>query len=370
MRYRNILSLIFIFVFPTSCSRETFLDAKNTPMIVVECILTNKPVQELRLSLVDGKGKSESSMIVHPEIKLTDITMSTVVGHFEQSGPEYWTLEYMPSAGHKYHLDIEIDGYDQIFADDLMPEFNVQTTHITSREQAFEQNNDWNEIIDDCYCPKDNAEEYESFYNGHYIFPGYYYKAPSLPDFCIVYFVQKSNEAMVKSGICSDYGDIIGLNISDERYDNSETDFGRTFGIRDQKNSDAVFEISYYPTLQGLPMYKDFLLIRRNLNLSRKWFTVSGYPKKTSRNLVFCALSENYYKYLIDALSEISDNHADLSSIYLRESSFSNINGGLGIFGTSWSQKVEWSLDASIRNVSSEIEVYDDETGKHWRHKE
>ena len=54
-----ILFSILSFICLTSCVRDVILDAKETPQVVVECILSDGPIQILNLSFTKGASLSE-----------------------------------------------------------------------------------------------------------------------------------------------------------------------------------------------------------------------------------------------------------------------------------------------------------------------
>ena len=67
-------------------------------------------------------------------------------------------------------------------------------------------------------------------------------------------------------------------------------------------------------------------------------------PAEDQAYLVFASVSDEYEKYHFEARRFLEiQNSSQLSDIYLRENVFSNINGGLGIFGAKAETKMMWS---------------------------
>ena len=58
---RIIIFAIISLACLTSCVRDVILDAGENPQVVVECILTNSDVQELRLNFTKGASQNETS---------------------------------------------------------------------------------------------------------------------------------------------------------------------------------------------------------------------------------------------------------------------------------------------------------------------
>ena len=56
------------------------------------------------------------------------------------------------------------------------------------------------------------------------------------------------------------------------------------------------------------------------------------------------SVSKDLDTYMLDTYERLLlQESSDLSSIYLRDNSFTNIHGGLGIFGAKCSRKYQWS---------------------------
>ena len=79
--------------------------------------------------------------------------------------------------------------------------------------------------------------------------------------------------------------------------------------------------------------------------------------------ILFTTLAADYEKYMMEAANyqQIMES-SDISTIYLRDNLFTNISGGVGIFGARISRKYPWTssytyVDAGItRNLADEID--------------
>ena len=73
-------------------------------------------------------------------------------------------------------------------------------------------------------------------------------------------------------------------------------------------------------------------------------YGVIAEPEDDQGYLVFAKISEEYERYHLESFrfQELEES-SKLSDIYLRDNVFSNINGGLGIFGAKAETKTIWS---------------------------
>ena len=106
----------------TSCVKEVTLDADEKPAVVVECVLKNSDVQELRLNFTKGASKDESEPPTDAVATLIDLTFKKEVGQFVRKEGDLWTLDYTPTPYHEYRLEVQVSGYELIYAEDTMPE--------------------------------------------------------------------------------------------------------------------------------------------------------------------------------------------------------------------------------------------------------
>ena len=107
-------------------------------------------------------------------------------------------------------------------------------------------------------------------------------------------------------------------------------------------------------------------LIWHNVPFESEWVvkndnvTDYGILKKPGAKdgyLVFARFSEDYEKFLNEVLKfkEIQES-TDMSTIYLRDNIFTNISGGVGIFGAESRTNMMWSRDTIPAN--SQITIY------------
>ena len=157
--------------------------------------------------------------------------------------------------------------------------------------------------------------------------------------------------------LCTDAPDADNFNITGETYDPpvSDTD------VWGDKRSAFL-----YPNLEGTPLHRKYIrfgklssdenifsLIYLSGTLTGKYYhrenlmstiPIDRAPMDDEGIILIAYASDNYDNYLRDAvyMQQLSES-SDLSAIYVRDNIFSNIHGGLGIFGAITETVVEWA---------------------------
>ena len=119
---RNIFLIISALVLIPSCVKEVTMDALEEPQVVVECILSDAPVQILNLSYTKSASRETAPDLPEAAAKLTDITEGKEAGLFTRSADGSWKLDYAAVPLHSYRLDVTIPGHEPIWAEQTMPE--------------------------------------------------------------------------------------------------------------------------------------------------------------------------------------------------------------------------------------------------------
>ena len=157
------------------------------------------------------------------------------------------------------------------------------------------------------------------------------------------------------------------INITDKVYEPLKKDVPMPFKLSkkgEQLISPEVFynahQTALYPTLKGRQLYRSYIRLakgRQIFSISAS-FTGEYYEgdyllTKTKGNQEFIedkgyicisVLSDDYDKYLTDSyFYQQVTGSSDISTIYLRDNIFTNISGGLGIFGAKLSGIYPWS---------------------------
>ena len=215
-------------------------------------------------------------------------------------------------------------------------------------------------IWEEVFIP--NAEDFESLPLGVKC-----YYVLDLPDPVWIYAMNydpETGEHHIAEEICTESPLVDDFNTSGENYVAPE----RTDVPNPYVEGSHVAKLA--PQLDGMPLHEHYLRFPpRNLSVDNGWwFMVAGsmQGKYNCRDfyqiyygdegglaeplspdegyLEVSSVSEDLDTYMLDTYERLLlQESSDLSSIYLRDNSFTNIHGGLGIFGAKCSRKYQWS---------------------------
>lgn len=342
-----------IVVFLNSCVREVTLDAGENPQVVVECIMSNDTIQKLYLNFTKGSSRQEAEPLTEAIATLIDLTDEKPIGEFKKSTGNLWTLDYSPVSDHHYRIEVQVPGYDMIWAEDTMP----QRADISSYTTHSKQNDERDYNLDSLH-----PDTYAYFFNGTYFIfgsdrsgPIWVYgldiDEPHLDD-------PLSGIGPIASEIYTDIPTADNFNVKNKKYIPEVL-----LHIRD--NEIIGVNVLNYPDLAGSLTHDRFLridggkahepfLITCNF---KQWYdeVYTHIRHIGTRPMVFMSVSDAYDDYLKTALiMEEMQSSSDMSTIYLRDNLPSNIQGGVGIFGC----KYEQTLDNLVDDTFIPIEDY------------
>ena len=383
--------MFILMVTLSSCIRDVIMDAKERPQVVVVCVLSDDPVQTLQLSFTKGASLAEAPVLTEAVAMLYDGTKA--VGEFMRGSDGIWRLEYAAIPGHTYRLEVQVPGYDMIYAEQMMPTEHpyVEVYYFCNLSGHVEPWSGWVTEKDAAgdwtfrSWPEDEEQPgYETFYLAESASPIW---------ICAMNYNEETASHEVAEYICTD-AQADKINLTDEVYEPLKKDLPNPFKFSgyDADLAETFYSASQmelYPTLAGKPLYKSYVCIPKGLHV----FSLSGsfkgidYSKKMSYGslvdvvtftqtradqedvnenngyILFTTLSADYEKYMMEAANyqQIMES-SDISTIYLRDNLFTNISGGVGIFGARISRKYPWTssytyVDAGItRNLADEID--------------
>ena len=353
--YLKRLVLILAIVL-SGCVRDTTLDPGVERKVVVEFVLTEDSVQNLYLFLTKEPGELAAPAIQDAEIKFINVSNRSESEHlFAKVADNQWSLDYSGIPGDEYRLEVKVDGYDLVWAEQKMPEKMKLVRAAT-----------------------------EAVINPQPLLPymkyGAYYNIDFIPDYLMIRGTKRDKETgefIPVEELCTDYPGVEEINVTGRFYDGNpkwRTGIGWHWSEIGWEGADYVYHDSpvdgddgvwtyMFPNLIGSYLHEGFLLIRRvddnHAGLEKlydfpigesfhgKAFCISGsfymnqaYPSSDYTQVLFheyliaSSLSPDYGLFLKDAW-QFKKTHegGDLSSIYLRDNIYSNIQGGLGIFG-------------------------------------
>ena len=348
----------------SSCVRDVIMDAEERPTVVVECILTNSAMQELHLNFTKGASKAEAEPLTEAVATLIDLTSGMTVGEFDKASGDLWTLDYSPVSNHRYRLEVQVPGYDLIYAEDTLP----QLPEITERHrgeprvEVIDPDHPWSSspilVQYDGYMAiteeerEEGAVEYLTEKYGYHEMWGSYYYIKSAPDAFLIYgmnYNEATGQHEMAGSICTDHPSAESFNLTGDIY---------------QPDIYVLEETRHFVLhhkLQGASLYDKFLCIPAGAEKAEKYFILSGSftgkwydvnnrieedrePYEDEGFLVVMAISDNYRHYLREACNFIDIKEStDMSAIYLRDNIYSNIKGGAGIFAASVSDELQWA---------------------------
>ncbi len=323
-----------------SCAREIIMDAKEKPLLAVECVLTEDTVQILRLNLSKGASQSEALPISEAEAVLTDLTMNTPVGKFERQDDMTWTLDYQAIPEHSYRLEVRVPGYDLVWAEQTMPlECRAMSTFYA----------DWSSSA---------YHTYSSHVNGSLILLTH---TPLSTWIRALNYNPETGNREIAEHICTDAPYVDNFNLAGGVY-------------APPVIMDIPTDKYLYANLDGYSLHKRFLRLDTDKVLEAEvlqvGISISGSftgeyfnngtsvkpadrtPREDEGIVIVSIVSDDYDLYLRDAIKyqQLSES-SDLSSVYLNENVYSNIHGGLGIFGAKTEKVVEWNPFYSSRII-------------------
>ena len=325
---RKNYSLLLLLPLAIGCVRDVVLDAGEKPQVVVECVLTESSPQELRLSFTKGASLAEAPELTEATAWLTDLTDNYPAGEFRRREDGVWVLDYAAVPRHSYRLEVEVPGYDLVWAEQTMPEGC--------------------KIYCSSYAPyqfDDSQPKYKNMVGTEYHYATLSYNT-------WIYgmnYDERTGAFQVADEICTDNEFVDNFNLTGGTYipETSDTDYyGRELPSE------------LYPYLSGASLHRKYLRIKKND--SGKVFLISGYfdgpyyyylewpygprePYEDEGYLVFLSVSDDYDRYLREAVVKVSEaGLSDITMIFSRENIFTNINGGVGIFGAQIKKTGQW----------------------------
>lgn len=339
----------------SSCVRDVIMDAEERPTVVVECILTNSDTQELHLNFTKGASKAVAEPLTEAAATLIDVTSGMTVGEFDKASGDLWTLDYSPVSNHRYRLEVQVPGYDLIYAEDTMP------------DSLYVYSYTWSEnLLDNLWGPPAPSFSDNSFCGGTLFSFG------SLPKYTLIYgmnYNPQTGKHEIADEIFTNLPVVDNFNITSEVYVPEIVKWEEDLYV----SCDAVKAL--YADLKGAPKHKQYLLLNKEElsdylfqfvdqekdkyssysviydfmvfgSFTGDWYWRRssqqqdfGNPLPTEGYLVFESLSDNYLAYIRDAIHIMQlKESTDMSTIYLRDNLYTNVVGGLGIFAASSKQ--------------------------------
>ena len=325
---KKVCVLVLLLTALTSCVKDVILDA-NEEFLAVYCVLKVDSVQELKLSYTKSVTMAKAPRVTEATAVLTDLTEGREAGRFIQINDSLWRLDYAAIPTHNYRLEITVPDRDLVWAEQTMPaeppvESERKVSHVVYR-------------VHDLILERDVAYE------------GYSYRFTSP---CTIWICAESYDK--SSALSSEPWKEVWVPVKELCTDHPYVDdFNLTGKVWERYKDDSIDPYAQYiADLSGYNMHRDVLRIPKDEEQTQCYFSIDGNINNVgimgSKSFIsysyvyFSAPSDDYDLYLLDAYQQYYAelSHA-LSSIYLRDNMYSNIHGGIGIFGAATTIRVK-----------------------------
>lgn len=339
----KIAALIFVFAtLSESCVKDVVMDAMEEPTLVVQCVLTDEPLQTLHLVYTKGASRDRARDVPEAVAVLTDLTDGSEAGCFARAADGSWQLRYAALPLHRYRLDVSIPGHEPIWAEQTMPE-SPGVSYRWKRWTPWVRHEVWS----------DDHKTFLGFSSKDDGTVGYLFRCDETKDpvwFYGINYPTLDSPGEVTPTLSTRCLDVDPFNITEEAFYDREV---HLFGTK----GSALLRATSYPTLDDAPQYAKALRLLPREESSGKDFVVSGsfrgyisdvkdfvHAEIRVPELHWLSASEDYDRFLRDAYHLIQvKTSSNLADIFVRDNVYSNIQGGaIGIFGAKMERTVEW----------------------------
>ncbi len=271
------------------------------------------------LSLTSGETGIGLDALKDAVATLVDLTAGSTAGQFVLGDDGVWTLDYAAIPEHSYRLEIDVPGYGMVRAEDTMPSA-VSASYFLFPPLNCDSTYFFHRVVLPAGLPEEEI---------YVKMAGIFYQTTSIPDHLLVegYVYDREEGAYnLCRTLCTDCPGVVGTNLRGDVYKSELLEYD---GWSSKVN----------PLLDGVSNYIHYLKIEKTKALVQEYFTIWGspfrelYDHKNPDYLLFYSLSENYNAYIDNATSRLQ-GYTDLATLFSRDSSFSNVERGLGIFAS------------------------------------
>lgn len=336
LRAKRIIEAIAISLTVVSCVKDVILDAGDEPQVVVDCILTDEPVQTLYLVYTKGASREKAPDLLEATAVLTDLTEGREAGRFERAADGSWRLNYAAVPTHEYRLDVTVPDHEPIWAEQTMPEEPGIGVGWHSWNPG-----DWGRTP----LPPNDIDN-----NVGYTFR---LRNPHDP----VWFYGVNYPTMDSPGeqakfLCTNSKSVDSFNEVDGWGFVEEGSGSYLWG----SEKSAGFRTTSYPALNDEPRHKRYLRFPVMEYAPDTRFLISGsfrgyisdwkdflHADVRPAELRYFSASEDLDLFLRDSyhLMDLKTS-TDMADIFVRDNVYSNIHGAIGLFGAKVEKKLEW----------------------------
>jgi len=329
---------------PAACERATDMLPEGNGAIVVECILTQDARQTMLLTLTEMAAPEDHEHLKQAKVRIIDESDANASYSFTYTGLDTWEAAMAGQPSHDYRLEIEVEGYGPVTARTRMPD-KLDIKSIDQRPTKLSATD-----IDEA-LPENEI--------------GTRFLTESLPDGPVwiseagtkeVYSSVDANTIRLATSILN--ADSFNLTGSLHQYSVTESlAQGLRPAVPDPIKS---YPIGFYYYVYGQPVHERLIRIPpvgeagpRETKEPDGYFSVLGlfqlfgaewdYPIPA---VLFSSLSDEYDRFLKELLIEQENQErtsANFASLFKHKNMFSNIENGIGIFGSVTTMRAELS---------------------------
>lgn len=352
MNKTYFLLLLFPFLL-SSCVKDISM-AVDDRHVVVECVLSCNATQTLRLSYTVPEGSSLAP-VEEATVILTDKQAGKEIGRFIKGESNLWSLDYSAEPAHSYRLDIDVPGFEHIFAEQTMPE----QVDVRGR---YREAGSWSSDLD---LLKFGNEGFKGTVFQTYTLPAHTW-------ICGLIENSTTGEINVADDILTDFPYIDNFNLTGEVFDSERESIAPYIYLNGFSKHRQYLRTTHSVVIPFPSDYWDgetreismedinasnFVLHGSFLDSDKVWISPDYDFPMVKGNVLFTATSEDYDKYLSESVYyQLLQESTDMTAIYIRDNIFSNITGGLGIFGAKTECACMCLYPAPIMSIPSNLQ--------------
>ncbi len=330
----SILSIIALLFSISSCIRPADLETGEMS-VTVNCILNYpSPTQTLTLSYSIPNGKDTGSEIDRADVSLYDQTKGAVAGTFAPIGDGEWQASIFITPGHQYRLDINVAGERHISATTTVPK---------SKEMSYRPNGIAMWVSDIASSSLNRALCSTEYDLSMFDTPAWMY---------ILNYNTAAGSHIVANliagnGQVDEFNCAGGLMNLDTEWKKHAFEYARVYHNKYLRYESGKGGNTFIAGEMAAPFFTalgEASAIHPTIdNPVTLYAKPSLMPVEQMGYVVLISVSEDYDRYLKDVIiRKMKEDSDDITILYDREQIYSNIDGGVGIFGAKLTYYLPW----------------------------
>ncbi len=330
----SILPVITLLFSISSCVRPADLETGEMS-VVVNCILSYpSPTQTLTLSYSIPDGKDAGLAIDRAVVSLYDQTNGAVAGAFVPKGGGEWLASILINPGHQYRLDINVVGEEHISATTTVPE---------SKEMPY-----WPNGIAMWVSDRSSSAMNKALCSTEYDLSVF-----DAPVWIYIWNYNLSTgkhviaDRIAGNGQVDEFNRSGGSMVLDTEWKEHAFEYARSYHKKYLHYERGKGGNTFIAGEMATPFFTalgESPIIRPSVdNPVTLYAKPSLIPEERMGYVVLLSVSEDYDRYLRDVITrKMKEEGDDITVLYDREQIYSNIEGGVGIFGAKLTYYLPW----------------------------